>query len=375
VSGCALLAVLAALAVGCSKKNGAPFDPDAGHPDRWIATHPDAYRSEGGGTCSECHGHDLLGGISTVSCFSASHNNQGCHEGGPGGHPPGWRALHSADPSKAATCAPCHDNSSNNLAPNCFDNSLCHGPKAGHPPGWLSAHKQSNPSLASSCAECHQNRAGTPGCFNNTLCHGTKNAHPAGWLQSHSGSNQNQASVCAACHQSAAGTPGCFNNTLCHGAKSAQHPAGWRTAHQSTSPAGASACAGCHPNIGTPTCFTNTSCHGGGGGHPAGWAAGSQHGTAAKSAPGGASGFVSCQACHGAGLDGGSSLQSCQINSGCHGWGAPHASTGWRGGGGSHKTTNVGNVSVCARCHNVSAPPSGTTCSHNDGAAGQCHGD
>ena len=211
--GCALLAVLA---VGCSKKNGVAFDPDAGHSDDFFPTHPAAYRSAGGG-CSECHGSDLLGGIATVSCFSTSRDGQTCHPGGPGGHPAGWRALHSADPSKAATCAPCHDNPSNNLPPNCFDNSLCHGPKSGHPPGWLSAHSGTNPAQASYCAGCHQSKPGTPGCFNSTLCHGPKSQHPPGWRSSHTKTNPSQASVCAGCHQSKPGTPGCFNQTLCHG--------------------------------------------------------------------------------------------------------------------------------------------------------------
>ncbi len=143
--GCALLALLA---VGCSKKNGVAFDPDAGHPDDFFPTHPAEYRNSAGG-CAPCHGTDLLGGISTVSCYSSSRDGQGCHADGPGGHPAGWRALHSADPSKAATCAPCHDNPSNNLAPNCFDNSLCHGPKSGHPPGWRSAHSGADPAQAS----------------------------------------------------------------------------------------------------------------------------------------------------------------------------------------------------------------------------------
>ena len=163
-----------------------------------------------------------------MSCYSASRDGQSCHPDGPGGHPAGWRALHSADPSKAATCAPCHDNPANNLAPNCFDNSLCHGPKSGHPSGWRFAHAGTDPAQASSCADCHQSNPGTPGCFNNTLCHGEKSNHPAGWLQTHTGTNPAQASSCAGCHQSNPGTPGCFNNTLCHGPKST-HPANWRT--------------------------------------------------------------------------------------------------------------------------------------------------
>jgi hypothetical protein len=304
---CALVALLAA---GCSEKNGVAFDPDAGHPDDFFPTHPAEYRNTGGG-CTPCHGSDLLGGISTVSCYSTSRDGQACHPGGPGGHQAGWRALHSADPSKAATCAPCHDNPSNNLPPNCFDNSLCHGQKTGHPSGWRTAHSGTNPSQASSCAACHDNPANNlpPDCFNNSLCHGAKSRHPAGWLQTHTGTDPGQASFCAGCHQSNPGTPGCFNNTLCHGSQ---------------------------------------------GSHPAGWSAGSQHGATAKAAPGSSSGFLYCESCHGSGLNGGSAKQSCLINSGCHGWSAPHASSGWDGGGSRHRSTNQGNALVCGQCHQSS---------------------
>jgi hypothetical protein len=362
-AGCALLALLA---FGCSKHNGnGSFDPDAGHPANFVADHPAAYRNANG-ECTQCHGTDLLGGISTVSCFSASRNGLGCHPDGPGGHPPGWQALHSADPSKAATCAVCHKNKDNNLPPDCFNNSLCHGPKSGHPSGWRFVHSQTNPSLASNCAACHQSKPGTPGCFNNTLCHGAKSSHPAGWLQTHSRTDPSQAAaVCAGCHTPKSTPVGCFNNSLCHGAKS-NHPTGWLTTHSGTDPGQASVCAGCHQsNPGTPGCFNNTLCHGAKGNHPVGWSSGSQHGAAAKAA----GGFPSCTACHGSSLGGGIG-PTCQ-NASCHGWGAPHASSGWSGGGSRHRSTNVSNVSVCAQCHPVSAPSSGSTCSHNGGA---CHG-
>jgi len=258
--GCALLVLLA---VGCSKKNGVAFDPDAGHPDDFFPTHPAAFRSARGG-CLECHGSDLLGGIAAVSCYSTSRDGQACHPGGPGGHPPGWQALHSADPSKAATCAPCHDNPANNLPPNCFNESLCHGPKSGHPAGWRTAHSGTDPAQASYCAGCHQSSPGVPGCFNNTLCHGAKSSHPAGWLQTHSGTNPSQASVCAPCHDNPTNSlpPNCFDNSLCHGPKN-PHPAGWLGSHPGTNPNRAPECYVCHhKSVGTPNCFNNTLCHG-----------------------------------------------------------------------------------------------------------------
>jgi hypothetical protein len=398
-----LLALCALLAVGCSKKRGTPFDADAGHPDDWVANHGAAYRTTGG--CAECHGDDLFGGISSVSCFSSARGAQACHSGGPGGHPVGWLQVHSVtDPSQAAACAVCHKNPANTLPPNCFNNSLCHGDKSGHPANWLTTHTVTDPSMASTCARCHDNKTNTlpPNCFNNSLCHGPKSNHPPGWITTHAKTNPAQAAACAPCHQSQPGTPGCFNNTLCHGDKG--HPAGWDspslhgaaakaangfvsceachgatftggssgqscfpchgwtapharstwigggTAHTTTNQTNAPVCAQCHDNPQNslaPGCFNASLCHGPQGTHPAGWLNASQHGAVAKAAPGPSSGIASCKGCHGAGYNGGSG-PSCLT---CHGGSAPHPKSNWTGESGRHRSTNTGNTSACAQCH------------------------
>lgn len=221
---CALLA--AALSPGCNKKRGAPFDPDAGHPDGFFPTHPAEYLASPG-SCLSCHGADLRGGISGVSCYSSSRDGQSCHPGGPGGHPDGWRATHTAtDPTQAGVCASCHDNPANDLPPGCFNTSLCHGPRSNHPDGWASPAKhgaaaKGSPGMAS-CQNCHGSNyaGGTSGqsCF---PCHGWPAPHGrSGWDgggSSHRTTNTANASACALCHRSRAGTPGCFNNVLCHG--------------------------------------------------------------------------------------------------------------------------------------------------------------
>ena len=121
------LLLLATLAAGCSKERGAPFDPYAGHSAEFFPSHPAEYRASPD-SCTNCHGEDLGGGISKVSCSSGSFDGRACHPGGPGGHPDGWLATHTAtDPAQAAVCAQCHDNPANTLPPNCFNNSLCHG--------------------------------------------------------------------------------------------------------------------------------------------------------------------------------------------------------------------------------------------------------
>ena len=268
------LLLLAALAAGCSKDRGTSFDPDAGHPDDYLSSHASEYRSESQ-SCAECHGKDLMGGIAKVSCYSSSFEGTACHPGGPGGHPADWRSTHTVtDPAQAATCAQCHDNPANDLAPGCFNTSLCHGQKSGHPADWRSSHTSVNPAEAATCAQCHDNPA-------NSL------------------------------------SPGCFNTSLCHGNQ---------------------------------------------GGHPAGWASAGQHGAAAKGSPG----MASCTSCHGSGYGGGTSGQSCFP---CHGWNAPHARSGWDGGGRSHRSANQSNAGACAQCHRSSA---GTPGCFNSTL---CHGD
>ena len=74
-------ALLAALAVGCSKKSGAAFDPDAGHPDDWVTTHPDEYRSAGAGRAPSVTATINCGGISTVSCSSGFPRRPGLSPG------------------------------------------------------------------------------------------------------------------------------------------------------------------------------------------------------------------------------------------------------------------------------------------------------
>jgi hypothetical protein len=226
-------AFLALVFAGCSKKNGTPFDADGGHPADYIARHGSYYQADSG-SCQECHGSDLSGGISAVSCSTSSYGGQSCHASGPGGggHGAGWSnaSSHGATAKGApgtasgfAYCEGCHgsDFKGGSSGQSCFP---CHGWSAPHAKnGWDgggSKHQSTNTGNASVCSQCHRGASGTPGCFNNTLCHGAKGSqHPAGWRDSHEDTSQSQASYCASCHQKNSGTPGCFNNTLCHGAE------------------------------------------------------------------------------------------------------------------------------------------------------------
>ena len=94
------------------------------------------------------------------------------------------------------------------------------------------------------------------------------------------------------------------------------------------------------------------------------------HGNDAKAAPGGSTGFASCQFCHGAGTNfaGGSSGISCYT---CHGVSAPHSPAPWRASAGStytHTNTNPANAPACAQCHQ--ANPGAPGCFNNT----LCHG-
>ena len=65
---------LAAMAWGCNStanSNTPIMDQSGKHTANWISDHGAAYLSNPN-SCKECHGSDLLGGISTVSCSRSS---------------------------------------------------------------------------------------------------------------------------------------------------------------------------------------------------------------------------------------------------------------------------------------------------------------
>ena len=88
------------LATACSNgKDGLIFTPGIGHPDGWTAAHG-ASSGNAERDCSECHGDDLMGGISNVSCFAPSLAGVRCHGSGPGtSHGDGWEGAAPAEGS------------------------------------------------------------------------------------------------------------------------------------------------------------------------------------------------------------------------------------------------------------------------------------
>ena len=307
----ALVIAVALAAAGCSSGNSqAILDPNTGkHAANWIVDHRVAFLTDPA-LCTECHGADLRGGISGVSCYSANYNGMSCHANGPG-HVAGWAVptSHGASAKSApnaaamhgfATCQVCHGSDfSGGMANRAC--SSCHGVSAPHPGAWINntyTHTDTNTGNAPVCALCHTNgrnspiappsppaAAGTPpGCYNSTLCHGQ--IHSAPWpLHGTSAkaapvpANMTGFSTCQSCHGSTFGGdathPACSS---CHGVN-APHPASWITTsltHTNTNTGNAAVCALCHANganspiappsppapAGTPPdCFNNTLCH------------------------------------------------------------------------------------------------------------------
>jgi len=266
----------------------------------------------GSSSCAECHGADLSGGTSKVSCFE---NPEGCHHGPVAN----WAtpAVHGATAKQApssprfASCQLCHG--ADFRTPRGDGNRTCYSchSQAPHPDGpWRSStgstHTNTDPSNAPVCAGCHRNNApGTPGCFNNTLCHDELAVvpHPVGsaWVATSPAAqpHANDAKAtpgattgftyCQVCHGTgtdfAGGTSGvpCYP---CHvPTSSSPHSSQWRTGdiyvHTTTAEGNAPACGFCHLNganspIAAPTppapagtaagCFNNTLCHNGGAG-------------------------------------------------------------------------------------------------------------
>jgi predicted CxxxxCH...CXXCH cytochrome family protein len=196
------------------------------------------YVANGGSSgCTQCHGSDLSGGISGVSCFG---NPAGCH------HVPvsGWAAAppaaqqHGVSAKKApgssgfASCQICHGSNFSGGGANqsCLNNSACHGAGVASPHApkpWRGSpytHTDTNTANAPVCALCHY-----PGSPNNPANHPATPA-PAGTA------------------------PGCFNSTLCHESGGVAHPVPFNdNAHYNVVTATfAAACDPCH-DVSAPT--------------------------------------------------------------------------------------------------------------------------
>lgn len=362
----------------------------------------DDFVADGSVGCVECHGADLAGGISKVSCLASA-----CHHDPVAGFPN--PAVHGAQAKKApgssgfASCQICHGADFSRIfgrAGRCFD---CHGVSAPHPAApWRSptfTHTDTNVANAPVCARCHfpgsannppnhpatPAPAGTPpGCFNNTLCHGAEAAPhalgavwrdpAAGGASFHGTQAKQDLTFCRGCHgappRSFDGGVAATACSSCHPAAKA-HPTDWqgvraiggasithRTSTSPTNPAGQ--CALCHkvdgpgtgPDPGAPSCFsasfTNANgqartCHSGGPGaanHAVPFLA-AAHTTATTTSFG-----ADCGNCHS--LTGSSSpVPSAPVCSVCH----------------TNTAVNPLTTKTCASCH-ASPPDNASTAAY-----------
>jgi len=312
--GCLILLAAFAAAAGCSTAESPAGSgnnmnhvlPSGSSVSGWLVvpsggTHTSSatldYIANGGSSdCTQCHGSDLKGGISGVSCFA---NPAGCHHGPvvtgwvaapPAAQQHGVSAKKAPGSSGFASCQICHG--ADFRIPRGASNRTCYSchtltPHAPRP--WRGSpytHTDTNTANAPVCAQCH-----FPGSPNNPANHPATPA-PAGT------------------------SPGCFNNTLCHGAGGTPHPVGntWVTTPPAAQP----------------------------------------HGNSAKAA----NGFPDCQVCHGASFAGSGAAVSCLNNAACHGAGvsSPHPPKPWDNAANyTHTNTSTsgspGNLSVCANCH------------------------
>ncbi|NVN89144.1 MAG: hypothetical protein HXX11_00955 [Desulfuromonadales bacterium] len=189
----ALRAVLLISAVlllaSCSNGNGKAvgIDPITGkHAAGWAVAgtggaHPSAFHANPG-ACSECHGLDLRGGTSKVSCFSASRSGISCHANGPG-LPHTVPFTNHGNEARAVSdfCLGCHQDAANAA-----------GSK---PPGCQNCHLTSPVTSPSNCISCHSkppNAAAYPNSAGSHSSHGALNVVEnatltAGCDQCHSG--------------------------------------------------------------------------------------------------------------------------------------------------------------------------------------------
>jgi uncharacterized CHY-type Zn-finger protein len=348
-AGLALLAAVLVAGPGCVDRK--ELNEPKAHIEGWMSQsspsfHGNKISGVGLISCPACHGQDLRGGTSGMSCYK-------CHNG-PGGHPAGWLDTTSVNfhgnevaSEGPGSCISCHGQDYKGKKDSGVSCYLCHNGPSGHPAqGFFDS---SNPNyhglLASrrgldNCARCHgaDFSGGTSGQSCKT-CHPDQSGHTASWMDSTSTSFHGKSilqtgpTFCGGCHGGdfRGGQSGVSCYT-CHNGPSGHPAQGWLDSSspgfhgQAASVRGITECAACHGQDykgGTSgvSCFQ---CHNGPSGHPtAGWLdANSQsfHGIRVSQ-----TGIKYCSACHGSDYLGGISGISCFT---CHNGPSGHP-VGW----------------------------------------------
>ena len=197
-----LFAALAALVSSCLGAVGeSPLDlVDSGgnHYAGWIEDHGTVAASDET-LCMPCHGDDLNGGTTSVSCSTASYGSQSCHASGPGLHPAGWLDKNASGYNWHAEA---YQDPLQIGGPDC---EICHSPPALDDPD------------GGKCIICHFDVNGS--------------RSPSGWTHGTTGHSDFAGSpeegVCAACHEvnnRFGYEPFCHN---CHISVTVPHTDGW----------------------------------------------------------------------------------------------------------------------------------------------------
>lgn len=293
----------------CSTVNqDSPFtlvDDTGHHPDGWLEDHR-TFAMPAGSICVDCHGDELDGGITKISCATDSLDGQSCHGGGPAFHPVDWLnktasantwhadAWRNGLLIRGLTCEECHTPPDLN-DPDDGKCLLCHFSIGGswNPGGWphgQSDHQDFTGSLEQAvCINCHEINIG----FGNQIsCHNCHEIHPEpDWAQralhgtaaKQSIGSMTGLETCTICHGDDFGggssAVSCLNTSECHQV-GAPHPQGdrWRgestPTHTNTTGDNAPSCGLCHlgdpeppvynplPPGSNPDCYNNTLCHG-----------------------------------------------------------------------------------------------------------------
>jgi predicted CxxxxCH...CXXCH cytochrome family protein len=350
--------VLLIIISGCSssKNENSPFSGGS-HPSGWLPAGHMISAQTNIDACVACHGSDLEGGISHVSCTS-------CHLGGATSvHPLDWSeailTTHgpyvAANTTSGCANATCHGTNLDGISgsgPSC---TSCHlgGVMSGHPSSWAdpialnhAAYVQANGTSGCANDNCHGSSltgvtGSGPSC---TSCHigSATSVHPVSWgtgtqiALNHApyvATNGNTSCQNNYCHGSTlAGITGSGPScTSCHlGGATSVHPLDWSGAILTTH--GPYVAANTTSGCATETCHGTslsgvsgsgpscTSCHIGGvmSGHPSSWPDPIALNHASYVQANGTSGCATTN-CHGSSLTGvtgsGPSCTSCHIGS------------------------------------------------------------
>jgi len=186
-----------ALAPSCYECHNGPSGHPEGFAEPPDPPHASVVAANGNGSCAQCHGSDYRGGWAEdyaspsdlASCYT-------CHGMGPSGHPSGWLTPsagtfhgNAVAAEGTAQCTPCHGDNlrGGTSGVSCYNS--CHDGPGGHPEGWI---RVSSPNFhgtvvrdesAIPCQQCHgvDYLGGTSGVPCYTGCHDGPSGHPYGW--------------------------------------------------------------------------------------------------------------------------------------------------------------------------------------------------